>query len=620
MSHRSRSTRIRPWRTLLFAGLVFWGCSVEERPDVEPADSGNVMDIERVYRFVDEVPRDPDGNIPQVAVGKETRMVVTGSRLETPEAGAQWQHRSQRVRIPDGAMLSTGLAGVGEAAEGSARFSITLDSPGEMVEILAPNDVPAALQEWHDLDIDLSPYAGMEGRFVFASETTSDDLRPVWGFPRIVVDQVEDSRPNLLLISLDTLRADHLGVYGYARNTSPGIDAFAQEAVVFEHAISPSSWTLPAHASLFTGLSPSEHGAISMGAPPFVGVTFSELAYEAGYRTGALTDGGFVEASRGFGQGFSSYVSDRKRAKPRFSEALEWIDSVDDAPFMLFLHTYQVHSPYRPPAEYAERFLPEGSDTRRVITEISALEKSHALTAENRPAVVDLYDAEIAYLDDVVASFFQSLRDRDVWDNTLVILFSDHGEQFWEHGQFGHGVSLHDEEIRVPLIVKPAGEEFSPGRVAELVSLTDVFATVVDSMGWPDVPRGDSTSFLSLYSRASEERFRRDDVISEVGMRVSNSDPIPPVPRHFSFRTLEWKLITDEASRAFKYYELSSDPAETEDRMADAPSEVKSYADELEQYISETAAQLFSVGQNRRPAPALSAEQQQELEALGYFQ
>lgn len=586
------------------AVVLLAGCGAPEAPAPAPKPASPPVEVERVYRFVEEVPRLDDGNVPQTRVGRETRMVLPG------------EHRSRWLQLPESARL---LAAVGvPGPHDGARFTISLEQENESpVELFSTELAPDA-STWRDVEVDLAPYGGKMVRFRFQGDADGD-TQPAWGAPRILADTPPDDRPNVILISLDTLRADHLGTYGYDRKTSPNLDAFADDAIVFEQAISTSSWTLPAHASLFTGTSPSEHGAISMGAPVFGGVALAELGFEAGYRTGAVTDGGFVDAARGFGQGFETYLSDRKRVDRRVDEALEWIGSTSGRPYMLFVHTYQVHNPYRPPLEYAERFLPEGADAGAVMDRIDALEKGRELRAEHRDAVVALYDAEVAYLDDQMGRFFDGLRERGHWDNTLIVVFSDHGEQFWEHHQYGHGVSLHEEEIRIPLIVKLAGR-FEPGRRDDLVSLSDVYATVAEIMQWQREPASGSRSFRNLLEAEPAAGTHRDYVISEVGMRRTSWEPIPPTPRQLSYRAPDWKIITDERSDALRYYDLLSDPFEKNDAADRIPEAARARADAFKEYVNETAAFLFRTGDERRAPPDLSPEQEEELEALGYFQ
>lgn len=294
------------------------------------------------------------------------------------------------------------------------------------------------------------------------------------------------AKPNLILISVDTLRADRLGSYGYARQTSPAMDRIASEGVVFEQALSVSSWTLPTHVTMFTGLYPTTHGVTRSRGRKIAETTptLGQVMARHGYRNFGFTDGGFVSKLYGFGRGFEVYeqlrgVRDRREFffPGAVDRAIEKLRSVSE-PYFLFLHTYDVHCPYSLDAPYDTMFV---SDNRREIDPSRCGESFYNLrkmSAEEGRYLSDMYDGSIRFVDDQLGRFFDYLRTRDDYSDTIIIITSDHGEEFLEHGQIGHQKSLHRELLMIPLIIKAPG--FESGRVPAQVSNVDLFPTIVD--------------------------------------------------------------------------------------------------------------------------------------------
>lgn len=311
---------------------------------------------------------------------------------------------------------------------------------------------------------------------------------------------------NLIIISIDTLRPDHLGCYGYHRDTSPNIDMLASEGVLFADVTSQSPWTLPSQASLFTSAYPSTHGLTREGKsldPEFK--TLAEYLKEEGYRTAAFTGGGYMHRRFGLEQGFDVYMDryvNDEVVQSHFldvhwstfrSKVLDWLRDSSSEPFFLFIHCYDVHKPYDPPAHYVRPFYPacqgelisfvehdevvfkeEGRSAVRVAVD--------SLSDDQIDHLVSHYDGEVRRVDEEVGILLKVLDELDVRDETLVIVTSDHGEQFLEHGGLGHRSTLFQEELAVPLIMRlPAA--FRPGRtVKKPVSVVDIMPTVLNLM------------------------------------------------------------------------------------------------------------------------------------------
>lgn len=306
-------------------------------------------------------------------------------------------------------------------------------------------------------------------------------------------------RPNVLLITLDTTRPDRLSAYGYEKPTSPNLDRLAEESIVYDRAFSTSSWTLPAHASLFTGKFPTSHGARWDPEGPLVltrairgpdewsqlrarGLgagerTLAAILLESGYRTGAVIGGPWLKRMFGLDRGFEHY-DDRGIESPRgrpahavTEAAIAWIDQVSPAPFFLFLNYFDPHTPLTPPREHAKLFTPRGTT-------------GSGWTSD--PAQVSaLYDGEIHYMDFEIGRLFSHLRESGLYDRTWILVTADHGELQGEYGRTGHGKSLFGEEIRVPLLVKYPRGEARPRRSQDPVQLTDLLPMILERLGLP---------------------------------------------------------------------------------------------------------------------------------------
>lgn len=330
--------------------------------------------------------------------------------------------------------------------------------------------------------------------------------------------------PNVVLISIDSLRPDHLGAYGYdRRGISPHIDALAAEGVVFERAVSTTTWTLPAHASMLTGLYPVVHGV--HGADdrlPEAAVLVSEAFQEAGYATRAVVAAPYLNAAFGFDQGWDTYDdatsifesrpenaddSHWKTTSPEVHRrALEALDAVGEGPFFLFVHYWDVHYDYAPPPPYDTMFDPdyEGTVTSLNFYWNDAIRPGMA--PRDLQHIVALYDGEIAYTDSYVGRLFDELRDRGLWDDALVVLTADHGDEFFEHGEKGHERNLFGTTLDVPLIVKLPGGERAGSRSDQFVSLVDVADTLLDVAGTPSTGVSQGRSLHAMLAGEQEPR------------------------------------------------------------------------------------------------------------------
>ncbi|MCI0732847.1 MAG: sulfatase-like hydrolase/transferase [Methylococcaceae bacterium] len=315
---------------------------------------------------------------------------------------------------------------------------------------------------------------------------------------------------NVLLISVDTLRADHLSGYGYPRKTSPNIDALALEGTKFVRAHSQAPWTLPSHGTMMTSLYPSSHGARFKNNFRFLdmfyvnrlderNLTLAEVLKTAGYRTGALTSVNWLSSEFGFGQGFDTLdMNSRANSAPVLvDKAIEWISANPDKPFFLFVHFFDVHN-YKSPQQYDTRYR-QGDYHGKIkddrLGNVIA-NTFNSLSPDDIAYLVAKYDGAINYVDAELGRLFRTFRNNNFYDNTLIVLASDHGEEFWDHGGTGHGFTLYEEQLHVPMIIKPPSAFPVTTRQPDaLVGIIDIAPTILDYLG---ISRPDTYEGISL--------------------------------------------------------------------------------------------------------------------------
>ncbi len=396
----------------------------------------------------------------------------------------------------------------------SVAYEIELEHDGQAHRIFSKKLTSASPKQPHvklHQKIDLADFADKKIRLLFkTSGWIHNRSRPralhsaFWINPVISpVKQDDDPAPNVILISLDTLRADHLGSYGYSRNTSPHIDAFQKESVFFSRAFSTAPATLCAHMSLMTGLN-SHHHQIRTGRRLHPEIpTLAEFMSTRGYATAAFTGGGQVSGIFGFNRGFDLYQENTGRLLERdtpdklLNQSLNWISHNRGNRFFLFLHTYQIHAPYWNESPLGGLFLNEDHiwDRLKLSGYLKQRAGSHPhkfipLSKEKQENIIALYDGEIRYTDEV---FFGPLLDGlhrlGLYDNTMIILTADHGEAFYEHGMWLHEIQLYNELTHIPLMIKYPRSRHAGMRIVDNVRITDIMPTILGELrhnpsGW----------------------------------------------------------------------------------------------------------------------------------------
>lgn len=446
--------------------------------------------------------------------------------------------------------------------------------------------------------------------------------------------------PNILLISIDSLRADHLHCYGYPRETSPAIDALAAEGVLFKTVVAPTSWTLPSHLTLLTSLPPEEHGVVDDGMRlgPKV-LSLAEVLLQAGYTTAAIVAGPYLRAEYGFSRGFDHY-DDYNLASPlpefsrrgsrspdQFRYFKDWLTRWDEGgsqrPFFLFLHMWDVHYDYVPPPPFDSLF---DSDYQGPVTGENFAEVAHAQGGLNRrdlEHVIALYDGEIRFTDLHIGQILNTLKARGVFDNTIVIVTADHGEEFLEHGGLGHGTTLYDETILVPLVIRFPGKVPMGKVVEQQVRLMDVALTILGLAGVappadfgtaePKGPHAERDLRPLILGDSLTESPRLAGFSHLVApRRFSSHGPVG----HASLRTSSSKLIEHLGDPAtYELYDLLTDPAERENLIGTKQGVAARLRQELSAW-----REIRHAREGHSQEIELSEEQMERLRSLGYIE
>ncbi len=383
-------------------------------------------------------------------------------------------------------------------------------------------------------------------------------------------------RPNVLVLSVDTLRRDFVGTYGAERGGTPHLDRLARHGLLAVDALATSSWTLPSHMSLLTGLYPAGHGVDGDGrALPAARTTLAEALSAEGYRTAGFVSGPYLHRGYGFDQGFDVYrhcmaygiethedgrVSNviganlksqtGETSRRLLEESTGWLASLeDDAPWFLFVHWWDPHYDFEPPSPWDAwlgdtdvRISGRGFlQNRRVNAEMGDAERQRLL---------DLYRGEIRWTDAAIGELLRELERRGERERTIVVVTADHGEEFFEHGNKGHRINLYGETLRVPLIVDRPGRDGGELDV-EVRSLVDVVPTVTEAL--------DSAVFPETEGVGLDEGRTRGGVVAELHREL------------VSVREARWKVVHDRSTDGWELYDVREDPGETRDLAEASP-------------------------------------------------
>ena len=415
---------------------------------------------------------------------------------------------------------------------------------------------------------------------------------------------------HVVLISIDTLRPDHLGAYGYARATSPRLDALAREGALYEDARSPSPWTLPAHASLLTGLNPSRHRLLTHNAGLSESVTtITSLLAANGFVTAAVVNSQNLNTTYGLHRGFENFeyvveeTGNREPSRNITDRAIGWLREFRNERLFLFVHYYDVHSDYSSRPEYERQFVgPYAGIADGTTAQMSEVRNGRIVFDQvDRGHLIDLYDAGIRQMDDEIDRLLTAVGDGD---ETLLIVTSDHGEEFLEHGSVLHGETQFEEVLRVPLIVRGAGVPAGL-RVATTVSLIDVMPTILAAVG-AAVPTGLDGSDLAPTWRGGGGELGDRYFLGEGDRQRKNKKELQVMR---AVRHHKDKLHLNRLTGVETLFDLDADPGELTDLAKSRPEIVAALRTQLQQIREESI---------KGSAVTLSPEQQERLRSLGY--
>jgi arylsulfatase len=424
------------------------------------------------------------------------------------------------------------------------------------------------------------------------------------------------------LISIDTLRADRLSLYGYERSTTPHLEALSHGAVVFERFYNSGGGTLPSHLSIMTSLFPFTHDVTPENGKSLAEgwTTLAEELKAAGYSTAGFVDNGWMKGKLGFAQGFDVYDDEGGGFERILPRARAWLEARSAEPFFLFLHTYDVHSdfvelPYECPDEYHYRYTGQGPGDFKgcrggrcasellawTNTEIRAgrMEARQYFSGEEVEFLSSLYDGCINYVDDRLADFFGLLRELGLYESSLVLVTSDHGEEFAEHGMFIHDQGGYEELARIPLLMKLPFAALGGRRVRHLAATVDLMPTILDLLDLPAPEQMQGHSLLPAVLR--DEAVRND------------------IHMYTALTTEDFKLLSEPR----ELYDLHHDLTEQRNLYAAEREKVAELRFLLEARIAEDrkAQTRFEKQWGAEPAEVeLTPDEVKRLKALGYLQ
>jgi arylsulfatase A-like enzyme len=587
----------------------------------------------------------PDLGAPELGLVKRGSLLpVRRLRATRPPYDDNYEHRDALfapapttlrfpLRVPAGGRLTFSYAlARGSRFGDSARFEVTVVRGGERTDVFAETvaigsdgggwhwrQAEVALDRWSGREVELE----LRTRFADPGGTRSREAPgergfALWGNPLVDAPRRPGDPPNVVLIGIDTLRADRVSSYGYRRNTTPHLDGLAAEGVRFDQTVSASNWTAPAFASILTGLPVSRHGVINGDLAMSDRVeTLAERLRAGGWRTHAVVYKAFL-FGLGLEQGFDRWFNlptSRRTAQVNLDKALAWLERHHDRRFFLFLHLDDPHQPFNQPPPFDLAF----GDARAheelafdlpISIRLSGVDGcprcsgTRGARPEFVPVAQALYDGAVAYTDDRIGALLERLREYGIYDDTVVAVVSDHGELIYDRqgvpaqpianvqGGWGHGSArLIDALVRVPMILKPAlGRRFEPGRVVrEQVRVTDLMPTILEAVGLTSEPSpGDGSDSGSLWPLIEGR---------EEGDRIAFVEN----PRRgvAGLRTREWKYAVHSRAGAQPFhqlYDLRADPEERTNVASRHPEELARLGDALASYLLRT-----------RPGPFLLA-------------
>jgi len=514
-------------------------------------------------------------------------------------------------------------------------FRLRVIADGFPVTVFQRSLRVAEHNRWHDVTVNLAAWAGKNVTLRLETFPTrrkgrvpwAERIRTAWGAPELTSGErppVPES-PSVILILVDTLRYDYLGVDGFEGDISTNLDWLALESIRFDRAFAPAPWTKPSVASLMTGLYPQTHGVRDQGGKIMPNATdtlsrqattFAEVFAAHGYETAAFVGNAWLAPPYGYDQGFETYVVDNDDGR-LVSQAREWLAAnAEHSPYFLYLHFINVHGPYRAPEQDYRTLLgsPSLGEERHLSSDdpvrarhLEATPWAHAEEKESLRAWKAKYAATVRQLDRRLGVLLNELRSSGALDRARVVFVSDHGEEFLEHGTWEHGYALCDHQLHVPLWIREPGARHAGRRVSEVTSLLDVMPTLLgaSSLPVPDVVQGEDRS-----------RWLGDEPPGKKSRRVALGSGMLHRPRAHSLHTDRYRLSWDEVSGAVELFDTLEDPGEQHDL---APSQPE-IASRLRKVLGERLEQIKKAGSLETEVVPIPEALRDRLRALGYIQ
>ncbi|HYC00279.1 MAG TPA: sulfatase [Candidatus Limnocylindrales bacterium] len=591
----------------------------------DPAAPPRGLHREQVVARVDDVlfaPAAPlahsTADYPRRAVGDDSRVVLhprmAAATAEEPGSGG-WQEAARvRLQVPADAALELAYAAPApSSAVGTAGIRIRLNDGGKDNTAFEETRPLSELSAWREVRVARLP----EGEATMIVETTAPPHAPVVvAAPSLTGPATGAERPNILLVSLDTLRARQLSLYGGAQQASPRMEAlFGKEGVVFDQVLSSGADTIAGHMAMLEGVNrclvhePKHKHSKAVR-------TLAEALRAAGYRTAAFTENGMLLGDDGFSRGFDRWFEDRRTdhsigyIDDTFDRGIHWLRQNRNRRFFLFLHTYAVHNPYQPPSPYAERF---------------------AAPADADEAAQDLaaYSGEVAHADDQVQRLVAALRELGVENDTILIVTSDHGEEFGEHGRRYHGTNLTQEILHVPLLLRAPGRLPAGVRRTGLFGLIDVPPTILELAGLQPWPEMEGRSLAALIDAAPSVDGRRlyAEAWTRLAVTYGGYDESWRSPS-VAITELPWRLVrlTGAGGPQYQLFHLRDDPMERTNLYEQRHAEVAALKAAADAYLADCARRqqemedaLGRQDAPREPEPQEDADRREKLRALGYL-
>jgi arylsulfatase A-like enzyme len=507
------------------------------------------------------------------------------------------------------------------------RFAVEID--GEQVwtrTLHAPNVEKD--RGWKAERIDLARWEGQSIQLELITEPLDSSAHDVGGWSNVLLQRRDRIRrlttseaPTVLLVLVDTLRADRLGVYGNTSGLSPNLDAMARRGLFFSQAQAASSWTWPSTASVLTGVPPNVHGVQDSEHSYLVDahLTLPELFARAGYTTAGFSSNLLIGRADNFQQGFETFVhTPYASARAMNDRVAAWLDNTEGLARFAYVHYFDPHTPYLPPPGWMLP-LPDGIRPESEIAPLAAQqlaadgEPDPALVDEYRTLLMTQYDSEVRYFDHAFGELLEALEQRGVLDNCIIAFTSDHGEEFYEHEFFSHGGHLYEETLGVPLWITSYGSpaaapeaRLSPGTISYPVSNQDLLVTLctLASLPLPESPLPAALRGRALTAPAGDDTGSATPGERPVFAQTwhGHEAGVAGFTEKLSVTTGPYKLIHTPASKRSELFNRSTDGAETVDLVADPMAR-----DVLEQlqrtlrawsHLTETAAQGIRVEEN----------------------